>query len=283
MKRWIHIKIELETISPLHIGGVRDPFSDVDNPIVLIGDEPQIPGSTLKGNWRYSIEEFLIDSYYDSKGKLMTIKEMTPCIPNNDPSPDEKQLINNGKYKSNCLTKEERDDPICPACYLHGAPSLRGFVRTPFLKLVPGQIEPMIETVELLWDRATELGSGAEGRRGGGVRNVSMVRPDVYFEGVIDILARDPVKDWILGGVRHIKGKERDVWLRSGWENKPRKIFQDFVIDRLQGERTLGGYQSKGYGKVRIQLSAPESGPGNPITLDEYLTKELKELGLPTN
>ena len=70
-------KIVLETKSPFRIGGKKDPFSALDQPIVRIGEQVVVPGTTLKGAIREEIEKYLIEKY---PGK----SEMKPCIPSSE-------------------------------------------------------------------------------------------------------------------------------------------------------------------------------------------------------
>ena len=264
-------KVELEATEPLRIGGVEDPRSGIHNPVTKVGDKVVIPGSSLKGALRAEIEQFLIENYYGkgspgwSKDKLA----FQPCIPAPTPTTDEKELINAGKYKPEAChypcefeerrekdrfrgkcTKDEQPNPhsICPICYFLGAMRLPGFVRVPFLY---AEISPE-ELYSSRIDRA--INTVVEGTN----RPYQLVSPGVKFSGELVTITQDPVAGWKIGEPRPLKDKTLgDEWLKQ--QNlKAEELINTYIIKRLKAINILGGYKSKGFGQVKIEVTPLE-------------------------
>lgn len=269
-QKWQPFKIELTTIEPLHIGGTSHILSDVHNPIVLLnGDIPAIPATSIKGFWRSQLERYLIGYLEDhnllDKGEEKGIK---PCIPASKLSEDEELFAINGKYKrkryfnkdtrryENNYIKElepcdynKDSDYICPVCYLLGAQTLHGFIRVPFLLPVKGQQEIDVLLYSIREDRAK--GGAAKGSN----RGWYVVNPGIKFEGYAEILMKDELRDWTFGAKREkLKYRWLDKWLDDNQWNVE-KIKIELIKGRLEGSIVLGGYKSKGCGKVEIKVS----------------------------
>ena len=92
--KYVEYEITLVTESPFRVGRKKDPFTTVDQPIIMIGNRVVIPGTTLKGALREAIERYLIEKYSDKPG-------MKPCLPATPQTvtPDERELIRQDKYK----------------------------------------------------------------------------------------------------------------------------------------------------------------------------------------
>jgi CRISPR/Cas system CSM-associated protein Csm3 (group 7 of RAMP superfamily) len=270
---WQSFRIEVTTMEPLHIGGTSHILSDVHNPIVLLNEDvPAIPGTSLKGAWRSKIERYLI-GYLENNGRLSKGEELgiKPCIPASAQtlSEDEKQFAQNeGKYKrrrffnkearsfENRYTTEldpcdyDRDsDYICPACYLLGAQTLHGFIRVPFLTPVKGQKEVDVLLYSIREDRAK--GGAARGTN----RGWYVVNPGIKFEGEVEILLEDKLRGWRFGEERgKLKYKGLDRWLKDKqWTVE--KIKKELIAQCLESINILGGYKSRGCGKVQIRVS----------------------------
>ncbi len=263
-------KIVLETKSPFRIGGGKDPFSAIDQPIIKIGEKIVIPGTTLKGALRESLEKYLIQNYSDKEG-------MKPCIPASERtlSEDEKRLIKIGKYKGAschypCKIEKDRQTGkdqcsivkigsdkieinagmhyICPVCYLLGAQGLVGFVTVPFLSadVTPSEL-PAIRI-----DRAKQT---VAGERGAGAYRTYQILPEgVTFEGVLTVLIRDDLRGWELGKPRPLQDVTLgDLWLqKQEWDMD--KIIKEFIIKRLEAINVLGGLKSTGAGRIKIKV-----------------------------
>ncbi|PIU85814.1 MAG: hypothetical protein COZ68_02075 [Deltaproteobacteria bacterium CG_4_8_14_3_um_filter_43_13] len=262
-QKWEEIKIELTTIEPLHIGGTSHILSDVHNPIVLLnGDIPAIPSTSLKGAWRAQIERYLIEYLVDNnlleKGEAKGLK---PCIPSQSLTEDEqilfdkyrinKSVSREGKTKffSNPCNYDVKSDYICPACYLLGAQTLHGFVRVPFLLPSKGQQEIDTLLYSIREDRAK--GGAAKGSN----RGWYVVNPGIKFEGKLEILTKDELNGWEFGKKRvKLKYNRLDRWLDDpSWIVA--RIKKDLIKERLEAIQLLGGYKSKGCGRVEITVS----------------------------
>jgi CRISPR/Cas system CSM-associated protein Csm3 (group 7 of RAMP superfamily) len=240
-------EIVLKTQEPFRVGGVGDPLSEQGNPIAIIGDRVVIPGPSLKGRYRAELERYLIEEW--SGNELMK-----PCIPSSESklSLDEKVLTKSGKYRVNgsCTYPPKGEDSnICPVCYLLGAQGLFGFVRVPFLECT----NPPEDLYSARIDRGT-LGV-AKGTN----RPYQVVPKDTTFSGKLSVLIEDKVLGWTLGQDRKKPNKrgERslllDIWVtKDDWTQE--KILSELIVKRLENITELGGFKSKGCGKVTITV-----------------------------
>lgn len=247
-------RVTLETIEPFRIGALQSALSDVHNPVTRIGGKVVVQGSSLKGAFRAEVERYLIEKYKSDAG-------IKPCIPSPESglTQAERQLIpNTYKPGGSCkyqeperrggqpLRKLQEHEYICPACYLFGAQSLNGLVRVPYLfsEAVPEEL------YAVRIDRAS--GTVAEGTN----RDYQIIAPGVQFGGTLEVLLYDPVKDWRLGTARKLpKDATRgDVWLTDGKWTQDR-ILKELIVERLQAINLLGGFKSKGAGKVKIAVA----------------------------
>ena len=256
-------EIVLKTLEPIRIGGVNDPLSGIDNPIALVGNKVVVPGSTLKGAYRWEMEQYLIDTYFNRETGKWRDANRQPCIPSTKLSPDENQLVKNGLYrfynkfqqrdetvKGNgchypCVRKcGEKQHEICPVCYFLGANGLEGFIKVPFLyaeaavdELYSANIDRVTQTVKQGTNRPYQL-----------------VPDGTIFKGTLTVIIRDTVRDKELGKARTLKDKTGgDAWLAGNPPSKE-KLLKEFVTDRLENIKTIGGYKSKGFGKVEIKI-----------------------------
>ena len=253
------LALRVTTAGPLRIGAKKDPLSGADNPVTRVGGSLVIPGSSLKGALRNQIECYLIDKFF--KGGIWELgkEEWMPCIPGAEASPDERQLIRDGKYRDQggtchypCADKcRNRVHSICPVCYLLGAMTLPGFLRVPFLRAEGGSNE----LVAVRLDRATktipQLG------RGGPVRSYELVPQGAVFSGVMHITLEDTITGWKLSQPRQFGDRARthgDSWL-VGSSYDQGEFFSEFVADRLREINTMGGYRSKGFGRIQIEAN----------------------------
>jgi len=246
-------KVTMTTLEPFRIGGKPDPLGP-DNPVAVVGDKVVVPGSSLKGAFRNALERHLIDQYYDKKAHRWNraALEMQPCMAGTRLSKDERELVKRGLYRSDschypCNPRRNRcgdkRHSICPVCYLLGAQGLVGFVRVPFLT-------SEVSTGELYsarMDRA--MGTVAEGTN----RPYELVPDEATFTGTLYVMISDDVLGWQLGELRPLQDLTGgDKWL-EGWTAE--KIVDELIVGVLQGISILGGYKSKGFGKVEIEVS----------------------------
>ncbi len=249
-------RITIRTTEPLRVGAKKDPLSGADNPVTRVGGTLAIPGSSLKGALRSQIESYLIDKFFQA-GKWQAGKEhWKPCIPGAEISADERRLIRDGKYRDQdrtchypCGERECRGEvhSICPACYLLGGMTLPGFVRVPFLSAEGGSNE--LSGIRL--DRATK--TVPQVGRGGPFRSYELVPQGMSFTGMLYITVEDTVSGWRLGQPRRL-GEPRsagDKWL-EGQNYNPDEFLKEFVLERLEAIKVIGGYRSKGFGRIEI-------------------------------
>lgn len=249
-------QIQLTTKEPLRIGGKIDPLSGADNPVTRVGGKLVIPGSSLKGALRAEIEQFFIDSYYSNGRWREGFEHFKPCIPADELSQDEIQLVRAGKYRNQggncrypCTDKKcgrDTSHSICPVCYLLGSMGLNGFVKVPFLYADTSSSELYSSRI----DRATK--TIARGTN----RPYELVPDGTVFKGTLSVLLEDTILNWKLGEKRNL-GEARtlgDKWLEV--EKKTQDEFVNaYIIERLKAVKILGGYKSKGFGTVEISTS----------------------------
>ena len=246
-------RIVLETLEPFRIGALENPLSDVHNPVTRVGGKVVVQGSSLKGALRAQVERYLIETY----GKVAGMK---PCIPSpySGLSEAEQQLIRDNIFKRGGACKYQEperrrgnqpapqpreEDYICPACYLFGAQGITGFVRVPYL--FSAAVPEDLYAVRI--DRAS--GTVAERTN----RDYQIIAPEVQFTGELEVLLHDPVRGWALGKPRKLPqaATRGDMWLANeGWTAD--KILEELIVKRLQAIDVMGGFKSKGAGKVKI-------------------------------
>jgi len=238
-------QVTLVTEEPFRIGALEDVMSGIHNPVATVGGRVVVQGSSLKGALRANVEDYLIEHYGDDP-------EMRPCIPSSERtlSPDEKILINKGLYRrgGSCMYSQRQKSPsICPVCYLFGAQGLVGFVRVPYLYT---DVSPeALYAVRI--DRAA--GVVAEGTN----REYQIMRDGVEFTGVLEVLMKEAARDWELGRPRPLQRTNEfsgDKWVeRNGWSAE--RIIDELIVQRLESLHLLGGFKSKGCGKVSVTVT----------------------------
>lgn len=235
-------EIRVTTTQPFRIGAFPNPLSDIEAPVATIGGRPVIQGSTLKGAYRSQLEEYLILNYADNEA-------MKPCIPApwNNLSSDERQLIKEGKYRGPVCGYEygRGGNPICPACYLLGTAGLVGFVQVPYLYTDAAPEEGYSNRR----DRATDTAAA------GANRSYQIIPPGSLFVGTLEVITEDRVRGWVLGQPRPLQSySHSDAWLENGaaWETE--RVLRELVVERLEAITRLGGFISKGFGNVRVEV-----------------------------
>ncbi len=255
MKKINRYEITLNTLEPFRIGTSKDVMSAFDNPVAMIGGKVVVQGPTLKGFLRNKIEEYLIDNYSDNEF-------MKPCIPSseNTLSSDEKILIKNGKYRPGGACKYSSEDSrnrsssICPVCYFLGANGLNGFVRVPYLYTESRPEELYSVRVDRAKDTVVDRTN----------RNYQIMADNVIFKGTLEINTENSVSGWTLGKARGIQDNNKlDKWLNENskkynnnfTELTYKELIEEFIIEQIQGENIIGGFKSKGCGKVNITVN----------------------------
>jgi len=243
-ERAYHVRIE--ALEPVRVGGAPDPLSGQENPVAVVGSDATIPGSSLKGALRGEIERFLIDRYYDGRSGRWPPDQLAaqPCLAATRLSPAEQQLRNSGRYRQKCVYPVPQGAAgICPPCYLLGAQGLVGFVKVPFLWC---EVSP-----DALYSARIDRSSGTVAQ--GTNREYQLLPRGTRFTGMLYVLEEDTALGWRIGQQRPLPG-EPDRWLTLGWDRD--QIINDLLINRLQAVNYLGGYKSKGMGRVQITVQA---------------------------
>lgn len=229
--------------TPSHIGGVVDPLSARDNPIAKVGGNVCIPGPSLKGALREQLDRYLL-ALFRKNGDWVD-DQLKPCIPSTQQtiSSDERTL--DGAYRlSGCQYRVGCHKPICPCCYVLGALGLVGFVSVPFLVSDAGDAELYSSRL----DRATRIAAT------GTNRPYQLVPHEAAFTGVLQVTMEDRLRGWTFGRPRPVANGALDKWLQPLEEMEPEVFLKAFVLDRLRQIDRIGGYASKGFGRVRIEV-----------------------------
>ncbi len=254
MKEMAKYGVVLTTLEPFRIGTSKDVMSAFDNPVAMIGGQVVVQGPTLKGFLRSKIEEYLIGGY--SGNELMK-----PCIPSseNTLSRDEDMLIKAGKYREKGACQYSSEDPrkksnsICPVCYFLGANGLNGFLRVPYLYTESRPDELYSVRIDRAKDAVVDRTN----------RNYQIMPDKVVFKGTLEVMIKNGVNDWALGKIRKIQDSNKlDGWLNETSIKYQKKfvdltsdeLIEEFILGRVKGENIIGGFKSKGCGKVKIEI-----------------------------
>jgi len=251
----IPIKISVQQGSFLHIGGSASPLTEKKAPVFSVDGKPVIPASSLKGAFRYQLEQILINKKDELKSELCLNNAdlLKPCIPAPKPSKAEKQLLNLG-YRQHCAVKVEDDkvfaeNGVCPVCYFFGATGLMGLLRIP--NALPELGEYKIDQTSIRIDRKS--GTAASGA----IVTGEQVKPGSIFKGTLEIIAKQG--NFEFGKPREIGEIKIDRWL-DGIASKPTSETQLLLINKLlipalNNITVLGGQKSKGAGKVTVEIT----------------------------
>ncbi len=252
----IPLKITVQEGSFLHIGGSPSPLTEKKALVFSVDGKPAIPASSFKGAFRYQVEQLLIDKKDELKSKLgITDDELiTPCIPSPRPSKAEQALFRSGYRKCSEIKVEEDkvivdNNGLCPVCYLFGTPGLMGFLRIPNFWTDTGGYR--IDQTNIRIDR----GSGTTAKKA--KVDGEQVKPGTVFKGTLEVIAQE--RTFQFGKPREIGGTNVDLWL-NGIASKPTKeaqllLINDILIPALNNITILGGFKSKGAGKVKIEIT----------------------------
>lgn len=247
-------EITLETLEPFRIGGKGDPLTAAENPVAIVGSQAVIPGSSLKGALRSQIEQYLVQQYYDQRGRRWEPDKAAaqPCMAGTSLSADEQRLVREGKYRGDACVypaRRDRNTALCPACYVLGAQGLTGFVRVPFLTSTVSPDELYSARI----DRATDVVAHSTNRP------YQLIPQGTTFKGTLHLLTENDILGWSLGKPRPLTdGNGGDRWLRDDPSWTRERILKELLIDRLQAINILGGYKSKGFGRVKITVTPLE-------------------------
>ena len=247
---------------PFSDRGKADPMSESDNPVAIVGGRPCVPGSSLKGALRAELEHWLNDQYFQSHwmSSPPAMLSLQPCIPATKRSADEDRLVREKHYRpTSCRypldnrgfdrnrgpATPQQLPSICPACYLLGAQGLVGFVSVPFLFAGPGYAELYSARLERTSHTVMQ----------GSNRAYQLIPPETVFSGEMTVLIKDDVLGWEIGRPRPLgQPTGGDAWLTDGDSWNQARVLKNLIVDRLEAIDQLGGYRSKGFGSVKIDV-----------------------------
>lgn len=237
-------RVECQLLSPAHLGGLNDPLSSADNPIALVGGRLCIPGPSFKGALRNELERWLVGVFYgDGKWQDDNLK---PCVPATKPSRDEEALAKEGKYRDrSCSYRDDGRGTICPVCYVLGAMGLVGFVSVPFLFSEAPRGELYSSRLDRV-SRTVVHGSN---------RPYQLAPQESKFVGEIEVLLKDDLLGWEFGKMRPVGNAQADAWLQKLDDIEQNKLVRALVTERVERISGLGGYRSKGFGRVKMSVS----------------------------
>jgi len=234
--------VDVTILEPFRVGGKPVPLGP-DNPVAAIDGKPIVPGPSLKGALRSALERLLIARYYKpGSGWDRSHADWQPCLAASQPSADERDLESKGLYaRHSCRYPDKDRQPICPVCYLLGAQGLPGFVRVPFLIANEFPVELYSARIDRVTGTVT---TGAN-------RPYEFVEPPAVFTGTLYVLEEDSSLGWKLGEARTLKQLSGgDRWLQAGRVD----VVADLLMPALKSIQFLGGYRSKGFGRVEVTV-----------------------------
>jgi len=284
----LRLPIQIKVCSLLHIGAAS---SEKKGSVFKVDETPIIPATSFKGALRYQLEQLFIKNFVKkeknnhlnnlfnilnyklpdilskrfnyNKGENPKLEILKPCIPTQNPTKSEQELIGkeyrqylklgNSRIVGCKISISNKDISIpktdtqeigiCPVCYFMGASGIMGFLR--INNFFPYPEDRKIETV-------------AYGEK----VKIEYVKPGAVFKGYIDIIIHDPVQEVQFGYPRKIGEKTIDKWLKEKDENESEKyknerikiLLEEILIPAICNIKQLGGYKSRGAGKVNVDI-----------------------------
>jgi CRISPR/Cas system CSM-associated protein Csm3 (group 7 of RAMP superfamily) len=259
----IPIVIKVEKESFLHIGASPSPLTDKKGAIFKVDRTPVIPASSFKGALRTQLELLFIEKKEEFKSafNLDNVEVLKPCIPAPRPSKAENDLISSGEYRDkHCEIKVDEnkvttgDFGICPVCYFMGCTGIMGFLRiSNFYPEIEGNF---IDQTNIRIDRKTKTAAYKAKVDG------ELVKPGTVFRGIIEIIDTTEQGCFEFGQAKNIDGVIIDKWLEK-WnekDNQKRKeyLLKEILFPALENIKVLGGWKSKGCGKVFVSIKGKE-------------------------
>lgn len=181
LNKIVEINIEYTTKSAMGIhAGKESAFSAVDKPIVRIGGKPVIPGSSIKGVLRSSLES------------LMSGNNVKVCVP--EAAIPKERMRDKERYAQEigrltpCEASSEKT--VCPICQIFGAAGLSG--RAMFLDAVPVNDPRIIKRTHVAIDRENKAAATKA------LMELEAVDADSKFDGKIRVINPE---DWQIGAI----------------------------------------------------------------------------------
>jgi len=187
LDRIVELKVDYETLGSLSIGAGDQPQSTVDSPVVRIGGEPVIPGSSLKGALRSNIEAILAAHAVDV------------CVPYTAIPNEVRKEGKTGEYvkKIGRLQPCDPQRKVCPVCQIFGTAGGRVGLSGRAIVLdvqLADEFDPAILTERTHVAITRDMRSQA----GGALVSVEAVDAGVEFTGEIRLVNPE---DWMVGAI----------------------------------------------------------------------------------
>lgn len=198
LDRIVELTVKYTTLGTLSIGGGDQSQSIVDSPLMRVGGEPVIPGSSLKGALRSNIEAILAQ-----RGEKV-------CVPSTA-IPNTIKRDQHADYAAGIGRKPPCDPQMpCPVCQMFGTAGgkqgLSGRVIVLDARLT-NTFDPAILT-----ERAhVAIRRDTRAQAGGALVSVEAVDAGVEFSGVIRLINAE---DWMVGAI--LRGLEALGYLGIG-------------------------------------------------------------------
>lgn len=181
LNKIVEVGIEYTTKSALGIhAGKESSFSAVDQPITRIGGKAVIPGSSIKGVLRSTLES------------LMSENNIKVCIPEatipKERMRDKERYARDIGRLSSCEVSSERR--VCPICQIFGAAGLSG--RAMFLDATPVNEPQIIKRTHVAIDRENKAAAK------GSLVELEAVDAGAIFDGKIRVINPE---DWQVGAL----------------------------------------------------------------------------------
>lgn len=186
LQQMVEIKVSYTTKSCLAVGAGREvSFEATDSPVVKVGNQPIIPGSTLKGVIRSTLESLLAQ-----EGVKVCIPSAT--IPKSVRKNEQEDYVHSIDRKMPCGINE-----LCPVCEIFGTTAAKEGLsgRAIFLDArteEPLKSEHLVERTHVAITRDTKS------QAGGKLMSVQAVDAGIKFKGTIRLI--NP-KEWQVGGI----------------------------------------------------------------------------------
>lgn len=171
LERIVEIQVEYEAKSSLAIqAGREERLRAVEQPVIRVGGQPVLPGSSLKGVLRS-----LLESLFSQNGVLVCVPEAA--------IPLERKKQRNGiqEYVKEIGRKEPcKTEGLCPVCEIFGSPGVSA--RATFLDARPTTEPKLLERRHVAITRDTRAAAG------GALLEVETVDAGTKFDGTIRVI-----------------------------------------------------------------------------------------------
>lgn len=187
LDRIVELTVKYTTLGTLSIGAGDQPQSTVDSPLIRIGGEPVIPGSSLKGALRSNLEAILAQ------------RGVAVCVPYTAIPNDIRKSGRTGQYLQDIgrLNTCKPNEEICPICQMFGtaggAQGLSGHVI-----VLDARLKDTFDPAILTERTHVAITRDTRAQAGGALVSVEAVDAGVEFSGIIRLVNPE---DWMVGAI----------------------------------------------------------------------------------